>query len=150
MIVRPAPRVRLTTYGSFAATSCKELTEMMVIASAPVLSMRVSSGLPQQVSVILICSGVVATLTVGEPAGVAVSEATALGEASGVVTSVGTSVGVSDGASVGASVGSTVGSTVGVSVGGSVASGDGVPSLTLLDSSAYALPAPNPEPTIGA
>src|SRR6478609_589353 len=150
MTVLPAPSVRLTTYGSFAVTSCNELTEMMVIASAPLLSMRVVSGLPQQESVILICSGVVAALMVGEPAGVAVPEAIALGEASGVVTSVGASVGVSEGAAVGVSEGSTVGSTVGVSFGGSVASGDGVPSLTLLESSAYALPAPNPEPTIGA
>src|SRR6478609_6002441 len=125
----------------------------MVILFAPLLSMRVCSGLPQQLSVILTCSGVVATLTVGEPAGVVVAVASTVGDPtgiSGVAVSDGTSVGTSVGVSVGMSVGVSVGTSVGVSTGTSVASGEGVPSLDTVESSAYAVPVMPPDPIIGA
>src|SRR6478736_1411096 len=130
---------------------------MIVILSVPLLSMRVVSGSPQQLSVILTCSGVVATLTVGEPAGVVVAVASTVGDPTGISgvavsdgTSVGTSVGVSVGMSVGISVGVSVGTSVGVSTGTSVASGEGVPSLDTVESSAYAVPVMPPDPIIGA
>src|SRR6188768_3130256 len=112
---------------------------MIVILSAPLLSMRVVSGLPQQLSVILTWSGVVAMPTVGDPAGVVVALASTVGDPigiSGVAVSDGTSVGTSVGVSVGVSVGASVGTSVGDSVGTSVASGDGVPSLDSIESSA--------------